>query len=120
LRESGWEVREGETEERSALRFAEEQMVLGRQEESSRQEFWSRQTESWSRFGAGLESNSEPGFGSGFETGAWAGVHFEPAWEGDGSKNTSKTEAVEGEWAGLFDSGISDMGTSPDSALFVE
>jgi hypothetical protein len=132
MSESGWEVREGETEERSFLRFAEEQMVLERQEELARKEFWSRMQ-------SGLDSNPVPQFGSGSgscsgsgsefgrasgigsEFGTdWAGVNLESAWEGrDGSVDASKGEAVGGEWAGLFDSGISDMATTPDS-LFVE
>ncbi|RSH92467.1 hypothetical protein EHS25_008883 [Saitozyma podzolica] len=101
MSESGWEVREGETEERSFLRFAEEQMVLERQEELARKEFWSRMQSvpqfgsgSGSCSGSGSEFGRASGIGSEFGT-DWAGVNLESAWEGrDGSVDASKGEAV--------------------------
>lgn len=128
MREAGWEVGEGETEERSYLRFAEEQMYLQRQEDMARQEFWTRMQAGLgpdyvSQFGSVSGSGSElgRGWGSGSDFGTdWAGVNLGTGLGGrDGSIDASKGEGVGGEWAGLFDSGISDMATSPDS-LFVE
>ena len=69
MSESGWEVREGQTEERSFLRFAEEQMVLERQEELARKEFWSRMQ-------SGLDSNPVPQFGSGSGSCSGSGSEF--------------------------------------------